>query len=173
MFVFFVISLHCVWLSLMPTGWSGVGASSVVVGVQLGRANAEQSLAAKFLVRGAATSTRCHEAQMLLAAESPHILRCHGDLLASTRGVSCHVGRQACQRVYKSPGLFEAELDQSPKMRGTFRVIMVSPQEEGEGWVGSWQRVGGQDPAYMRNRAALSQPEVESMNKFAFLLTDA
>ena len=72
----------------MPSGWSGVGASSVVVGVQLGRANAEQSLAAKFLVSGAATSTRCHEAQMLLAAESPHILRCHGDLLASTRGVS-------------------------------------------------------------------------------------
>ncbi|CAE7669836.1 rhmD [Symbiodinium microadriaticum] len=109
----------CARLKCSPKDVLGVGASSVVVGVQLGRANAEQSLAAKFLVSGAATSTRCHEAQMLLAAESPHILRCHG--------------------------LFEAELDQSPKMRGTFRVIMVSHKKKAK---------------------------VESMNKFAFLLTD-
>jgi len=98
---------------------SVVGASCVVVGVQLGGANAEQSLAAKFLVSGADTSTRCHEAQMLLAAKSPHILRCHG--------------------------LFEAELDQSPKMRGTFGTIMVSHKKKAK---------------------------VESMNRFVFLLTD-
>ena len=115
---------------------SGVGASCVVVGVQLGGANAEQSLAAKFLVSGADTSTRCHEAQMLLAAKSPHILRCHGDLLASRRRFrDCHVGRRACQRVCKSPGLFEAELDQSPKMRGTFGTIMVSHKKKAKaGW---------------------------------------
>lgn len=54
----------CARLKCSPKDVLGVGASSVVVGVQLGRANAEQSLAAKFLVSGAATSTRCHEAQM-------------------------------------------------------------------------------------------------------------